>query len=307
MDIQNLTDHFAIPGALSFSTNEHGLLRADITTAACTAQLYLQGAHLTAWKPAGAAPVLFLSKRSQFEPGKAIRGGVPIVFPWFGARTATSESPRTDGPSHGFARISDWQLAFAAVSGDDLHLTLTLGPNDLSRGLGFDNFQLAYQLALGRELRMSLTIANLGKTPLRIEEALHTYFTVGDARQVSIGGLSGTEFIDKTDGFQRKRQNELVLTLVGETDRPYLNTDRTVALDDTVLMRRISVAKTNSKTTVVWNPWSELSAKLADMSADSWKEMICVETANAADNALTLQSGDHHTMQAHIAVQEQAG
>jgi glucose-6-phosphate 1-epimerase len=307
MDIQTLTDHFAIPGALSFSTNEHGLIRANITTAACTAELYLQGAHLTAWQPAGAEPVLFLSERSAFEPGKAIRGGVPIIFPWFGPRTATPESPRTDGPSHGFARICDWELAFAAISGDDLHLTLTLGPNDLSRSLGFDNFQLAYQLTLGSELRMQLAVANLGSTPLHMEEALHTYFTVGDARQVSLRGLSDTAFIDKTDGFQRKRQTEPVLTLAGETDRPYLNTDQTVTLDDPVLMRRISVAKSNSKTTVVWNPWSELSAKLADMSDDGWEQMICIETANAADNALILQSGEHHTMEAHITVQEQAG
>ena len=306
MDIQTLDNTFAIPGVLSFSTTEHGLLRADIKTPSCIAELYLQGAHLAAWQPAGAEPVLFLSERSAFEPGKAIRGGVPIIFPWFGARTATAESQRTDGPSHGFARISDWELAFAAIVGDDLHLTLTLVPNDLSRSLGFDHFQLAYQLTLGRDLRMRLTVANQGSAPLYLEEALHTYFTVGDARKIGILGLSGTEFIDKTDAFQRKRQNELILNLTGETDRPYLDTEQTVTLVDPALMRHITVAKTNSKTTVVWNPWSALSAKLADMSPDGWQRMTCIETANAADNALTLQSGEHHTMEAHITVQERA-
>jgi glucose-6-phosphate 1-epimerase len=306
MDIQNLTDNFAMPGVLSFSTTEHGLVRAHIATAACSAELYLQGAHLTAWQPAGAGPVLFLSERSLFEPGKPIRGGVPIVFPWFGPRTATPGNPRSDGPSHGFARICDWQLTFAAISGEELHLTLTLGPNDLSRSLGFDHFQLAYQLTLGRELRMQLTVANLGATPLHLEEALHSYLTVGDARQISILGLSDTEFIDKTDGFQRKHQNDLVLTLTGETDRPYLDTEHSVTLVDPVRMRHITVAKRNSKTTVIWNPWSELSSRLADMSPDGWEQMTCIETANAADNAFTLQSGEHHTMEARITVQEQA-
>jgi glucose-6-phosphate 1-epimerase len=242
-----------------------------------------------------------------FEPGKPIRGGVPIIFPWFGARTPTPASPRSDGPSHGFARICDWELAFAAVSGDDVHLTLTLGPSDLSRSLGFDHFQLAYQLTIGHELRMRLTIANLGSLPLYLEEALHTYLAVGDARQVSIRGLSGAEFIDKADGFKRKRQDEPVFTFMSETDRPYLDTEQTVTLDDPVLMRRVSIAKANSKTTVIWNPWSKLSAKLADMSPNGWEQMTCVETANAADNALTLQSNEHHTMEAHITLQGLAG
>ena len=167
MDIQTLSEHFAISGVLSFTKTEHGLTQAIITTPACTAELYLQGAHLAGWQPTGKSPVLFLSERSAFESGKAIRGGVPIIFPWFGARTATPDSPRTDGPSHGFARIALWKLAFAAVAGDDLHLTLTLGPNEASRALGFDNFQLAYKLILGAELRMSLIVANPGTAPLR--------------------------------------------------------------------------------------------------------------------------------------------
>jgi len=304
MDIQTLTERFAIPGVLSFETSEYGLTRAIIATPACNAEFYLQGAHLTGWRPTGEQPVLFLSERSAFEPCKAIRGGVPIIFPWFGARTATLDSPRTDGPSHGFARTAVWDLAFAAVAGDDLHLTLTLAPNDTSRELGFDHFQLAYQLILGAELRMSLTVANPGIAPLRIEEALHTYLRVGDARRVRIRGLSDTDYIDKTDGFKRKHQIETTLTLSGETDRPYLNTEQTVTLDDPVLERRITVSKSGSRTTVVWNPWSELSAKLSDMSPDSWQSMTCIETANAADNALILQPGAHHTMQTHVTVQE---
>jgi glucose-6-phosphate 1-epimerase len=303
MDLQTLTDHFAIPGVLAFEQNEHGLIRANITTPACTAELYLQGAHLTQWQPAGQEPVLFLSERSAYEPGKPIRGGVPIVFPWFGPRTPTTESPRTDGPMHGFARISVWELAFAAVAGDDLHLTLTLGPNETSRALGFDGFQLAYQLVLGAELRLQLSVANQSDAPLHFEEALHTYLAVGDAQQITLIGLSDAEYIDKTDRFAHKHQKESPLILTGETDRPYLGTLMDIDVDDPILHRRISIGKSNSRTTVLWNPWSERCAKLADMEPTGWLTMVCVETANALTDAITLPPGGHHTMEARIHAQ----
>jgi len=301
--LDQLNEHFAIPGALTFALANGGLISARITTPACTAEIYLHGAHLTAWQPAGHAPALFISERSAFAEDKPIRGGVPIIFPWFGSRTVTPQSPRTDGPSHGFARTSLWQVAFAGLAGDDLHLTLTLAPDETSRALGFDQFQLAYELVLGAELRMRLTVANQSETPLHFEEALHTYLAVGDATQVKIDGLGDMEFLDKTDGFKRKCQIEEVLTLIEETDRPYLNTAATVTLDDSILHRRIAVAKTNSLTTVVWNPWSALSAKLPDMAPDGWRIMTCIETANAADNAITLAPRSAHTMEAIVAVQ----
>ena len=303
MNLQELTDHFAIPGVLTFSQNENGLLRASITTPACTAELYLQGAHLTRWQPTGHKPVLFLSDRSTFTPGKAIRGGVPLIFPWFGGRTATAEDPRTDGPSHGFARTANWTLAFAALAGDDLHLTLTLAPNDTTRALGYDQFQLAYQLTLGAELRLQLAVANQSAAPLHFEEAFHTYFSVGDAQQISLIGLSDTDYLDKADDLKPKHQKDTLLKLTGETDRLYFNTDTTINLDDPILNRRITVGKANSMTTVIWNPWSELTAKLSDMAPNGWLTMTCIETANANANAITLAPGEHHAMEAHIFVQ----
>jgi len=303
MDLQTLSDHFAIPGVLAFSQTEHGLLRANITTPACTAELYLQGAHITQWQPAKHHPVLFLSERSFFEPGKAIRGGIPIVFPWFGPRTPTPDDPRTDGPSHGFARTAEWTLAFAALAGDNLHLTLTLGPSDTSRSLGYDHFALIYEITLGAELQAKLTVTNQGTTPLHFEEALHTYFSIGDAQQVSIIGLSDTEYLDKTDNLKKKRQSDPFLKLTGETDRPYLNTVVPVNIDDPVLKRRVTVDKAQSNTTVVWNPWSTLAATLPDLSPACWLTMVCIETANVGPNALTLAPGDHHAMEAHLFVQ----
>jgi glucose-6-phosphate 1-epimerase len=302
MDLQALNDHFGIPGVLAFSVDGHGLTRANITSPLCSAEVYLHGAHLTAWQPVGERPVLFLSEASPFAAGKAIRGGVPVIFPWFGSRTANATSDRTDGPSHGFARTSEWQVAFAAMAGDDVHLTLTLEPNEAGRALGYDHFKLAFELTLGRELKMRLTVANLGAAPMHFEEALHTYFQVGDAVRVTLLGLAETEFLDKTDGFQRKTQSETTLSLTGETDRLYLNTEAAVTLDDPEFTRRITVAKANSASTVIWNPWSTLSAKMPDMTPENWRSMTCIETANAGENGVLLAPGGAHTMEARISV-----
>ncbi|HEX4154435.1 MAG TPA: D-hexose-6-phosphate mutarotase [Acidobacteriaceae bacterium] len=300
-----LNERFAIPGVVSFD-DDTGLTRARVTTSACTAEIYLQGAHLAAWQPLQQQPVLFLSKRSFFRPGKAIHGGIPIIFPWFGARAATPESPRTDGPSHGFARIEPWQLDFAALVGDDLHLSFSLAPTDLSRSLGFEAFRVAYQLTLGRALHLRLTVANDGDTPLHVGEAFHTYLHVGDVERARIQGLEGAEYLDKTEDFRRRRQVEPVLTLHGETDRLYLDTAAPITIEDPVLHRRMTVTKKNSNNTVVWNPWATLAASLSDMEPDGWRRMVCIETANAAANALVLRPREAHVMETTIAVEELA-
>jgi glucose-6-phosphate 1-epimerase len=295
MDLAQLNEHFAIPGVLAFHQIGSGLIYADVTTPHATATIYLQGAHLTAWQPAGEQPVLFLSRESDFLPGKPIRGGVPIAFPWF----ANRHDGKT-GPSHGFARIQNWTLGFAALAGDDLHLTFTLGPTAMSRELGYDNFRVAYRLVIGRTLTMQLAVANDAATPLVFEEALHTYYSVVDVHEVTVTGLESTPFIDKADGMRDKPAAHAPLAFTGPTDRVYQNTAATCVLHDTAGRRRITVAKTNSDTTVVFNPWKAM----ADMSGDEWHEMLCVETVNAAANTVTLPPGQTHAMQAVISVEK---
>jgi glucose-6-phosphate 1-epimerase len=295
MELAQLTEHFAIPGVLAFHQLPSGLIYADVTTPHATATIYLQGAHLTAWQPAGEQPVLFLSRKSDFEPGKPIRGGVPIAFPWFANRHDGKA-----GPSHGFARIEDWTLSFAALAGEDLHLTFTLAPTAMSRELGYDNFRLAYRLVIGRTLTMQLAVANDAATPLVFEEALHTYYSVVDVHEVTVTGLEPTPFVDKTDGMREKPAAHAPLTFAGATDRVYPNTAATCVLHDAAGRRHIPVAKTNSNTTVVFNPWKAM----ADLGEDEWHEMLCVETVNAAANAVTLAPGETHAMQAVISVEK---
>ena len=297
MDINQLNEHFGLPGVLAFQATASGLIRADVTTPHATATVYLQGAHVAEWQPAEHKPVIFTSRKTELKPGKAIRGGVPIAFPWF----ANRHDGKT-GPSHGFARIQDWTLAFAALAGEDLHLTFTLGPNELSRSLGFDQFRLAYQLTIGRTLTMQLTVANDGGAPLVFEEALHTYYAVTDIHEIAISGLDDVSYLDKVDNFNKKLQHGDI-TVTGPTDRVYLDTTATCVLKDHAGKRHISVAKTGSTTTVVWNPWEEGAAKLGDMDPTEWHEFVAIETVNAATDAITLAPGATHTMQARVTVE----
>jgi glucose-6-phosphate 1-epimerase len=302
MNATQLNENFGLDGVLRFE--EHGeLTRARVTLPSCSATIYLQGAHVTDWQPAGGEPVLFLSERSAFAPGKAIRGGIPICFPWFGGR-----GDGGPGPSHGFARISPWELAFAALmpdagDGDRLQLTFVLGPNDVSRSLGFDAFRVACEVMLGRTLTMRLTVANLGTAPLRFEEALHTYLQVADVRHAPVAGLEGAEYLDKRDGGKRKHAPDGPLQLTEFSDRVFPASTQSVAIDDVGHGRVIHLEKQNSSTTVVWNPWPEGSASLADLGPEDWPHFLCVEAANTATDAIVLEPGAAHTMSLTISTE----
>jgi glucose-6-phosphate 1-epimerase len=301
MTCDDLNEQYGLDGVLRF-VEEAGLVRAEVTLASCEATVYLQGAHLTNWKPTGQEPVLYLSSRTALKPGKAIRGGVPICFPWFGGR-----SDGQAGPSHGFARTQPWELAFAAVlpdagSGDRLQMTFVLGPTEESRGLGFDHFRVAYEVLVGRELRLRLTVANTGDKPLHYEEALHSYFRVGDVRKTAIEGLSGTEYVDKRDGNAAKQSGPGPVVLERFSDRVYRPTTAALTVKDSVWGRELAIQKQGSATTVVWNPWEDGSAALADMGAGEWPGFVCVEAANTAENGITLEPGTAHTLGVTVGV-----
>lgn len=298
MNLAQLNEHFGLPGVLAFHATASGLVHADITTPQSTATVYLQGAHVAAWQPKGQQPVIFVSRKSDFAPGKPIRGGVPIAFPWFAAR-----HDGKPGPSHGFARIQDWTLAFAALAGEDLHMTFTLGPTEISRNLGYDNFRMAYQLTIGRTLTMQLTVVNDASVPLVFEEALHTYYAVADIHEVTVNGLEGVAYLDKNDNLQSKMQHGAI-TITEPTDRVYLNTTSPCVLHDTGSKRKITITKSGSNTTVVWNPWESGAAKIPDLDPTEWHEFLAVETVNAAANAVTLAPGSQHVMEAHVSVED---
>ena len=300
MELSALNDQFAIPGVLRFE-EARGLVRAEISSPDAAATVYLQGAHITHWQPAGEAPVLFLSRKSDFVLGRPIRGGVPISFPWFATDSKADRFEGKPGPSHGFARIQPWNVAFVAFLGGDVHLTLNLGPTPLSRKMGFGQFRLAYQITVGRSLRLQLTVANDAEMPLVFEEALHTYFAVGDVHEVSLTGLESTLFIDKTDNMLPKPAANVPLTFAGPTDRVYANTAAPCMIHDRLWRRCLTNRKKNSNTTVVFNP----GCAMPDLGPEEWPGMLCVETANAGPNTITLDPRSAHTMQTTITVGEE--
>ena len=299
MPAAKLANQFDIPNAVRIEDSPGGLVRAVISTPSAEADIYLQGAHVTHWTPRGQRPVLFVSPRSLFAPGKAIRGGVPIIFPWFGGR-----SDGRPGPAHGFARIMEWALEGTTLRNDGkVEITLALAPNEATRDFGYAAFHLRFRVTVGAELEMELETRNDGNELLIYEEALHTYLAIANIEQASVSGLEGTTYIDKTDGFQRKQVGPDPLHLAKETDQVHLHTQATCVVHDRAWNRRIVVEKTGSDSTVLWNPWIDKTKGMADMAPGDYQEMICVETANAADNAIHLAPGLSRKLSAAIRVE----
>jgi D-hexose-6-phosphate mutarotase len=156
---------------------------------------------------------------------------------------------------------------------------------------------------VGAALEVTLTVENRSSSAFAFQEALHTYLHVGDAEAASVHGLGGATYIDKADGMARKGQGGEPVRLRGLTDRVYLDTEGACVIDDPVLRRRLRVDKRGSRTTVVWNPGPEVARTMADLGAEGWRCMVCVETANAADNAVRLGPADRHEMRARLTVE----
>jgi glucose-6-phosphate 1-epimerase len=288
-----------IPGAVELGAGSGGLACVRLTTGGAEAVVYLQGATVTHYQPAGQAPVLFVSRASRFLRGAPIRGGVPIVFPWF-AQHATL----ADAPMHGFARTAPWRLAAAARDGAGaVEATFEVTQADATHAAWPHPYRLRYRVRLGQALEMALTVENTGTEPATFEEALHTYLAVRDVRQTAVGGLAGTSFVDKTDALRRKTQGPEPIRIAAETDRVYLRTTAACTVDDQAAGRRVVVEKEGSRTTVVWNPWIEKARAVPDLGDEEWQQMLCIETANALDDRLVLPPGGRHTLTTRLRVE----
>lgn len=280
---------FARPG-VSFVAGSGGLTKVRIDTSRCTGEVYLHGAHVTHFQPRGHADVLWVSTQSAFADGKAIRGGVPICFPWFGPLASDPTAP-----GHGWARTRAWSIASVDDDGKgDVIVTLQVT---------IDHFDLSYSVTFGETLTMAITVSLSADTTTAatFEEALHTYFSVSDVRTIEIDGLQSARYIDKVDAATEKDASGATIRFDGECDRVYMNTGATCVLHDAGIGRKITVEKSNSINTVVWNPWIDKSKRMADFGDDEWPNMVCIETANVGRTAITLLPGQSHTMTAMIA------
>lgn len=278
-----------------FEAGQGGLTRAILTSPTSEAHVYLHGAHVTHFARPGQHPLLFLSNKSLFQRDKAIRGGIPICFPWFGPRAG-----HPDAPMHGFARLTEWTVESADATGNAASITLGLRDSDETRKLWPHPFAARYTVTAGETLALELAVTNTGKAEFSFEEALHSYFAVGDVKGVTVEGLGGVDYVDKTDAMATKTQGGKPIRIVEETDRVYLNTTSACTIVDPGLRRRITVAKENSEATVLWNPWIAKAKAMADFGDDEWPKMLCVETCNVGVTAVTLAAGATHVMRATL-------
>jgi dihydroxy-acid dehydratase len=288
---------FAIPGALNFRVGAGGLTYADIDNHGGRATICLQGAHLVSYRPKSQqVPVVWVSEDAKFAPGKSIRGGAPVCWPWFGAH-----SSEPGFPAHGFARTVPWDVVRTRRRNDaKTEITLQLTETEQSREQWPHPMRLQLTIVVGEKLEMQLATTNLGKASMQIGEALHTYLQIGDIGEIKVGGLDGVDYYDKVENMARKTQHGAV-TFNGEVDRVYIDTTGDCVIDDPQFKRRIRIAKTGSAATVVWTPWIDKATQMGDMGRGrngqgGWREMVCVESVNAMDNLVTLAAGETHTL-----------
>ncbi|GAA4466014.1 D-hexose-6-phosphate mutarotase [Novipirellula rosea] len=288
--VDQLSSQFSLAG-VSFAEGNGGLVKVVVHTDRCDGEIYLHGAHITHFQPCGESPVLWMSQKSAFAKGKAIRGGVPICFPWFGPKASDPSAP-----GHGYARIRTWNL-IAAENNED-------GDVQLAFSITIDDFELTYTVTFGRSLGMSLAVklSDQASEAASFEEALHTYLAVKDIHQVVIEGLESAAYIDKVDGMKEKSATDESIQFSGECDRVYLDTTSTCILRDPAMARSMQVSKSNSQCTVIWNPWINKSAAMADFGNDEWTSMACIETANVGSYRRTLKPGESHVMTADVSV-----
>lgn len=284
---------------LVFVEGPGGLIFADIANGQGTARLCLQGAHVVSYKPSDQAePVVWVSESARFAPGKSIRGGVPICWPWFGPHATDPAFP-----GHGFARTVMWEVVSASrMPGGATGISLALVSNDLTRKQWSHDTRVELTVTVGRSLHLSLATVNNESGPVKLGEAFHTYFRIGDIEHVQIAGLGNTGYLDKV-GEHCRRTQEGAIRFNGETDRVYVDTEASCSIVDSQLKRRIVIRKTGSRSTVVWTPWAEKADSMGDFGTDGWRRMVCIETANALENCVTLEPGATHRMTAEYSAE----
>jgi glucose-6-phosphate 1-epimerase len=272
---------FEIPGRVTFAHGNGGLPKINITTGRSTAEIYLHGAHITGFQKNGEPPLLFLSRLSQFAAGKPIRGGVPVCFPWFGQREGDV--------IHGFARITEWDLIETAATPDG-GVTVRFRLPSTAANAAWPAYRAEFVVAVTDRLAMELIATNeSADRNFDFENCLHTYFAVGDILDVSLAGLKGAHYLDKTDKSARKLESADAIRITAETNRVYPDTPGTVEIRDAKFRRTIHVDKSGSAATVVWNPWT--TQLMPDFDSAEHRQMVCVESGNVGQNKLSLAPG----------------
>lgn len=291
-DPAHLRDRFDRPGAVRVEISPLGGTVVRLTFGDAMALVALRGGQVLQWLESGQG-LLWLSPVARLKTAKSIRGGIPVCWPWFGDHL---DDPGK--PAHGFVRHRDWALEATEAGPDGVCVTLATATTARDQELWPHVASARVTVTLGAGLTVALQTVNQGRAPFPLTQALHTYFRVADIARVSVWGLEGLDYLDKLDAFARKRQAGPI-GFGAEVDRIYLGAPQGLVLHDSGNERRIAIAAHGSLSTVVWNPWSEKTIRLGDMgSPEAFRQMVCIETANAGDDIVTLAPGASHVLRA---------
>jgi len=268
----------------------NGFEYVEIQNKSATAKVALQGGHLFHYQQQGKNPLLWLSEKSHFETGKAIRGGIPICWPWFGKHPTDPALPQ-----HGFARTSPFELIESREPDENTtELLLQLQSSGRTLALWPYQFQLLLHIIIGKTLTVALTTKNCDTKSFLLSSALHSYFAVSHIKDVAVQGLDEIEYWDAlTDETQIQKGD---IHIREEVDRVYQTTENNLLLKDTD--RIIEISSEGSSSAVVWNPWIEKSKQMADMQDAAYLSMLCIETANALTDTRKIEPGEEHTIKA---------
>lgn len=295
-EFEALQRRHGVAGVVSFDESPLGGPVARLASGGSSAEIALQGAQVLGWTPAGHAPALWLSPVERLGTGKPIRGGIPVCWPWFANHP---DDPAK--PTHGFVRTRQWSVTSAGMRDGAATLELRTATTLADAALWAHSAEAELEVALGERLTLSLTTRNTGPGAIRLTQALHTYFAVGDIAQVRVDGFDGLGYIDKLAANARKSWSGPIL-FAGEVDRIYLGHSGAAEIVDAAAARTIRIEKSGSASTVVWNPWIEKCARLGDMGPEGYRRMVCIETANAGDDVVSLAPGAAHTITAVYSV-----
>ena len=299
MTTDKLNNKFGISNTLEFSTGLGGLPQVCISNSFATATISLHGAQILSFIPHNQTDILWVSEKSLFRPDKAIRGGIPICWPWFNAHPTD-----TSKPSHGFARLSEWSVVSTKVIPDGAtQITFELQSNDKTKQLWPHDFRTTYTVTIGNILTVALTTHNTGNEAFIVTSALHTYFNISNIENVTIHGLQNSIFLDSLTNCEEKETSPI--TIDREIDRVYLDHSGNCLINDNGLRRSIKITKQGSNSTVVWNPWIKKSERMSDFGNQEYNSMLCLETTNTHDDAIQIQPNHTHTLSAIISINQE--
>lgn len=301
-ELVKLNHKYGIGDQLVFGEGPGGFIVAQMKNPYGEATVALHGGHIMSYRPRDHEPVLWLSSQSQFRPGKAIRGGIPVCWPWFADHPSDP-----DKPAHGFARTTVWSPGESETLEDgSTRLKLFISESEETIKLWPHPFRLEMECRLSDVLGVKLMITNTGDSPFVCGGALHSYFNISSVSSIAIKGLEGCPYIDKVDQSRRKTQHGAV-SVEDEIDRIYLDTEADCIIEDSGMQRRIRISKNGSHTTVVWNPWVDKARAMQDFGDVEYKSMVCLETTNADTDVVSLAPGSTHVLEATIRLDSLTG